>query len=381
MSKIGDLKANENHKVNLVKILELFCNGDTKYVEMLLRLYKTNSDSTTVKVNAINKRTNIEIEKIKSLSDNEIEVMYHFIDNTMLMSNIKEFQKFINYNERNLIDDKDLQEYKSFIQISGSVKKADEKIALKELEKQIKKIYEDDQWLILIPLTYESSVKYGYNTKWCTASESTSEQYKSYTRDGLLIYIIEKGKNKTAVYKKSTNGEVSFWNQVDTRIDSIQTNFPSNIMDVIKTALNEKHDTRYNPKTGITDLSDFTSPDGLTGLTMDYINELLGTKTPFGNTDAVYNDLASFQDYATPKKSSPNTFGGGFGMTRGQSVIDTSGSIQDSLNWGGDNSGGGSRGIHKTDAVDAQIKAYEQLLNLNSPDYISKVKNLMNRLK
>jgi hypothetical protein len=300
----------------------------------------------------------------------------------MLMGNIKEFQKFINYNERNLVEDNDLQGYKSFTQVIGSVKRADEKIALKELEKQIKKIHEDDEWLILIPLTYEASVKYGYNTKWCTASESTSEQYKSYTRDGLLIYIIQKGKHKTAVYKKRSNNEVSFWNQTDVRIDSIQTNFPNNIMEIIKTALNTVHDTKYNPKTGISDLSDITSPDGVTGLTMDYINELLGTKSPFGSHNDIFNDLASSQDYARPIKSNPNTFGGGFGMTRGQNIIDTSGSMRDDLKqWGEDNSGGGSRGIHNNDAIDAQIKAYEQLLNLNSADYISKVKNLMNRLK
>ena len=91
MSKIGNLKANENNKVNLIKILELFCNGDTKYVEMLLKIYKTNGYSPSVKANAINKRTNIDIEKIKGLTDNEIEMMYYIIDNNMLMVNIKEF--------------------------------------------------------------------------------------------------------------------------------------------------------------------------------------------------------------------------------------------------------------------------------------------------
>jgi len=373
MSKIGDLKANENNKVNLVKILELFCNGDTKYVEMLLKLYKTSGDSTTIKVNAIEKRTGIESGKLKGLTDNEIEILYHFIDNNMLMSNIKEFQKFINYNERNLVENNDLQSYKSFTQISGSVKRADEKIAQKELEKQIKKIHEDDEWLILIPLTYEASKKYGYNTKWCTASESTSEQYKSYTRDGLLIYIIHKGKEKTAIYKKRSNSEISFWNQVDTRIDSIQTNFPSNIMEIIRTALNTEHDTRYN-----------TNPDSVTGLTLSMIEELLKPNSIIGSSKDIYNDLSTYQDYIKPSQSDFSTsgIGGGIGMTRGAKIMDGSGSMNDELKqWGGDNSGGGSRGVHISDMADAQIKAYEQLLNLNSPDYISKVRSLMNRLK
>ena len=45
MSRIGDLRANEENNLNLVKILELFSGGETKYVEMLLKLYKTIGDT------------------------------------------------------------------------------------------------------------------------------------------------------------------------------------------------------------------------------------------------------------------------------------------------------------------------------------------------
>jgi hypothetical protein len=319
MSKIGDLKANEDNKVNLVKILELFCNGDTKYVEMLVKLYKTYSDSSTNKLNAINKRTGIDVDKLKILTDNEIEIMYYFIDNNIFMSAIKEFQKFIDYNERNLIDDNDLQGYKSFTQVSGSVKRADEKIALKELERQIKKIYEDEEWLILIPLTYEASKKYGSNTKWCTASESTSEQYKSYTRDGLLIYIIHKGKEKVAVYKKQSNEEISFWNQIDVRIDSIQINFPSNIMEIIKTALNTNHDTIYDPKTMDKDTKDSFKNS------YEYLYDLLNVPLVFHNFD------------------------GNLGITKGKNMTDSNELIR--------------------------------ISDLNSSDYIDKVRSLMIKIK
>lgn len=343
MSKIGDLKANENNKVNLVKILELFCNGDTKYVEMLLKIFKSNGDSSAIKLNAIEKRTGIDSEKLVGLTENEIEMMYYFIDNNMLMSNIKEFQKFISYNERNLIDNKDLQGYKSFSQLSSSVKMADEKLALKELEKQIKKIYEDDDWLILIPLTYESSKKYGYNTKWCTASDSTSEQYKSYTRDGLLIYIIEKGKAKTAVYKKRSNGEVSFWNQTDARIDSIQTNFPENIMGVVKMALINNVNTKY----GVEETQNID----------DYFSKILAEQSKKSIKDALKVPTEDWMEYKSYglDASSFNTLS--------NHLIDTS-----------------SPRLRNTDAIDAVGIANEKLFNLNSPDYINKVRNLMKKL-
>jgi len=66
MSRINDLRSNEDNKVNIVKILELCCNGDTKYVEMLLKLYKTIGDSSSIKISAISRRLGVDDEKIKT---------------------------------------------------------------------------------------------------------------------------------------------------------------------------------------------------------------------------------------------------------------------------------------------------------------------------
>lgn len=234
MSRIQDLRNNENSCINLVKILELFCNGETKYTEMLLKLFRTNGDSTEIKLNYISAKTGIKLEELEKLNPNEIEILYYMTDNTMLLENIKKFSKFCDFNEQKQIENNDLYSYKSFYDIEEAVAQTEEKIKLKDIEKQIDRIYEDDEWLILIPLTYESSVKYGYNTKWCTASEKTSDQYETYVRDGLLIYIIHKNVEKIAVYKKHTTNEISFWNEKDTKTDSFQFNFPTNIMEIIR---------------------------------------------------------------------------------------------------------------------------------------------------
>jgi hypothetical protein len=96
----------------------------------------------------------------------------------------------------------------------------------KLLEKQTKIVYEDDEWLLVRPLTYQSSKKYGANTKWCTTQSDNSEYFLKYSSKGVLIYCINK---KTGYKVASFNSldkndpEFSFWNQKDSRIDSLQT--------------------------------------------------------------------------------------------------------------------------------------------------------------
>ena len=58
----------------------------------------------------------------------------------------------------------------------------------KDLEKQIKVVYSDDEWVVLRPLTYHSSLKYGSSTKWCTASESNPDYFLRYVKRGILLY-------------------------------------------------------------------------------------------------------------------------------------------------------------------------------------------------
>ena len=104
----------------------------------------------------------------------------------------------------------------------------------KEMESQILRIFEDDEWLILRPLTFEASKKYGSNTKWCTTMERDSDHFDRYGK-GILIYTLNKKTNlKIASYKALDNPEFSFWNATDERIDSLDAQLPFEILSVIK---------------------------------------------------------------------------------------------------------------------------------------------------
>ena len=97
----------------------------------------------------------------------------------------------------------------------------------KELETQVIKIHEDGEWLLIRPLTFKSSCKYGANTKWCTTTEHNQEYYNKYAKRGVLVYCINKktGYKVAAFYSLDKNEpEFSYWNQKDTRIDSTDSN-------------------------------------------------------------------------------------------------------------------------------------------------------------
>ena len=58
-------------------------------------------------------------------------------------------------------------------------------------EQALEKVYEDADWVVYIPHTYEASRKIGGDTNWCTAS-SDSYYFNMYTKEGPLYVNIRK---------------------------------------------------------------------------------------------------------------------------------------------------------------------------------------------
>jgi hypothetical protein len=111
------------------------------------------------------------------------------------------------------------------------------RVDMKEMETQIIKIHEDDEWLLLRPLTYASSKKYGSNTKWCTTQETNPEYFTKYSSKGVLIYCINKvnGYKVASFYSLDKNDpEFSYWNQKDTRIDSTDSELTLELIGFIR---------------------------------------------------------------------------------------------------------------------------------------------------
>ena len=253
MSKIKELKNNPEHILNIVNVLELFSpDKKSKYTDTLLRLMKNTKalrdQCSDVKKEMIHTFPFITMEELDNFSEIQIMVMWRFIDAFFYHSDLNDWRKFCDYNERGLISQNDLTKYKTFEEISNQLSLADIKVQSKELENEVVKILDTDEWLLVRPLTYYSSKKYGSNTKWCTTSEGNPEYFIKYSSRGVLIYCI----NKITGYKVASfysldkqEPEFSFWNQKDTRVDSLDTELTDDIRKLIQDVSKDK-DARTN---------------------------------------------------------------------------------------------------------------------------------------
>ncbi len=253
MSKIKELKTNPEHILNIVNVLELFSpDKKSKYTDTLLRLMKNTKalrdQCSDVKKEIVNTFPFITMEELDNFSEIQIMVMWRFIDAFFYHSDLNDWRKFCDYNERGLISQNDLTKYKTFEEISNQLSLADIKVQSKELENEVVKILDTDEWLLVRPLTYYSSKKYGSNTKWCTTSEGNPEYFIKYSSRGVLIYCI----NKITGYKVASfysldkqEPEFSFWNQKDTRVDSLDTELTDDIRKLIQDVSKDK-DARTN---------------------------------------------------------------------------------------------------------------------------------------
>ena len=103
------------------------------------------------------------------------------------------------------IQQKDINQYKTPVELFKSIepftnkeKDGDESImSNKELSTKIKsneakKVYEDNDWTVIVPETERASCYYGKGTQWCTAATNGNNMFDHYHEQGDLYIIINK---------------------------------------------------------------------------------------------------------------------------------------------------------------------------------------------
>jgi len=236
-----NLRNNSENVINVTELLKIFVpEGKPKYVETLLRIMKKTRNSDSYIRDIKRELTNtfdISPNKLDEISDFQMIFFYRLIDTMFNQADIKAFQKFCEYNERGLIADNDLSKYTNFEMVMSANSLAEIKTMEKDLEKQVIKLHNDNEWVVLRPLTFLASRKYGSSTKWCTASENNPEYFLRYSKKGILVYVINKLTGlKVAAFKSllKDDPELSFWNQTDSRVDSMETTLPTFILEIIR---------------------------------------------------------------------------------------------------------------------------------------------------
>jgi hypothetical protein len=144
-----------------------------------------------------------------------------------LVSLVKLFDTLLPYNNIN----RDIYS-KQFGTITNLQQLVTELIQIKEDKEFIREdhvdvLWETDDYLMVRPKTHVGSLKYGSNTRWCTASKNNPSTFTSYTNGGLLVYLIDKKNSKgstyskIAFYERGTNmftGSLEVFNQSDNSI-------------------------------------------------------------------------------------------------------------------------------------------------------------------
>jgi hypothetical protein len=140
---------------------------------------------------------------------------------------VKEFDRY-----QSQLEKKDINQYKNFNELENTLLTYSSKSKEKKNESGADKIYEDDNILVVKPLTHSASCKYGAGTRWCTTQEN-DRYFKNYTEEGqALYYIIFKNIDmsnkyyKVAIHKKGDFEEF---------FDAEDTSMADNEISVFKT--------------------------------------------------------------------------------------------------------------------------------------------------
>jgi hypothetical protein len=184
------------------------------------------------------KYTEFLVKKFKEFYNDYDDWMIGLGMEMMGSENMESLNEFEIHAKANRIINPDISQYKDFNQIHDAVKEAEEKVRLKELEKQVIKLFDNDEWSVVIPLSYEASKTYGAKTKWCTTQERYWEDYhKTYK----LIYIQNKKTNeKYAVSRHFEDSKkIQAWMSNDDETSPMLLPLPPEVMSVVICEVNK----------------------------------------------------------------------------------------------------------------------------------------------
>ena len=204
MSKVEELRAKYSKvtKPTFNKFVEADVTPTKKYLEFMLKTW-----------------------------DNKDKMMI-YVTTKVVIDIVKKFDSLLPYIENKDIYHKDYADLSLLSQVINDAEIAkDEKTFVREEHANV--LLENDRYLLLQPVTHRGSLKYGAGSKWCTASKNSPEVFNRYTKNGYLVYLIDKTKkvsntgSKMALYMEYSecpiNGKVSFYNTIDSCVSISNT--------------------------------------------------------------------------------------------------------------------------------------------------------------
>jgi hypothetical protein len=262
MSRIETLKKQFPHlNITLLDILSQIDGSKShKYLQLLCKVFSRNHNfeiQNKQDYNSFEYANEID-DKLSSYQLDTKEplnlkyVKFRIIENFYNPTDLNTFVQFKELNERGLIQNSDLTKYSTIDDLMGAVSLCEIKQIEKELENEVIKEFEDDRWLLVRPLSFQSSSRYGAATKWCTTSKTEKEYFFKYFYNGSLVYFINKETGyKVALYGQCSHKlvDISFWNQQDNRCDFFEVELDDYLLPEIKRIIStNKTNSSFLPK-------------------------------------------------------------------------------------------------------------------------------------
>lgn len=214
MAKLDRIKQNNPElNVTIIDVIRSIDPSSTnKYCEFLIKMIKKNDNHQQTIVNAL-------------------------VSGLFGVKTIETLHKFEEHSKANRIplEYRDISSHSEWLTIEEAVKIADEVVKRKQLEKETKKLFENDEWVVLIPESYEASQLYAYNTKWCITQKSYWNDYKKSSR--IIFVINKKNDEKYAISKRMGDSVIQGWDAKDKETSPLIWEFTDEIWKILRSEL------------------------------------------------------------------------------------------------------------------------------------------------
>lgn len=214
MGKIDKIKQdNPELNISIIDMIQAMDPSTTnKYCEFLIKMIKNNN---------ITQETIIKFVMDSLFGINQIEKLHKFEEHSKANRILQEF--------------KDISRHNDWFFIEEGIKIADEVVKRKQLEKETKKLFENDEWVVLIPESYEASQLYAHNTRWCITQKSYWNDYKKSSR--IIFVINKKNDEKYAISKRMNDNVIQGWDAKDKETSPLIWEFTDEIWKILRCEL------------------------------------------------------------------------------------------------------------------------------------------------
>ena len=246
MSRLDELK-NQYPELNIT-VFDMMTRLDTsksyKYLPLMCKIFGKRYKPTELYQKDEFAQLMLEIQaglmnkgiSTNDLTNNEMYYLLNYVSEHIPTDTFQTLNEFMRYMDKGQIENTDVTSYKDIESIRSAITLASMKELTKDLEGQVIKEFEDEKWVILRPLTFSASSKYGASTRWCTTYQKEKNYFEKYWRKGILVYFINKKTGyKFAGYKAlHDDNEFSFWNSEDNRVDYLDVEADDYLFPIVR---------------------------------------------------------------------------------------------------------------------------------------------------